>query len=111
MKLLTKEILKKLPNIGETAELSSDQVKVPLKLFNPMGEGRWYITEYDPEERLCFGFANLGDPEMAELGYISLTELESVRLPLGMKIERDMYFGFNHTLKEVIETVKAGKHI
>ncbi len=111
MNLLTKEILKRLPKIGETSELSMEDVKVPLKLFNPCGVGTWYITEYDPEEKLAFGFANLGDPVMAELGYISLEELEALRLPLGMKIERDIHFGFNHTLKEVVDTVKSGGRI
>lgn len=111
MKLLTKEILRRLPPIGSTAELKPDLVKVPLKLFNPSGAGTWYITEYDPEERLAFGFANLGDPIMAELGYVSLDELESVRLPFGLKIERDMSFDPNTTLKEVMDTIKSGGHI
>lgn len=111
MKLFTKEILNKLPTIGSTSEKSMEEVKVPLKLFNPAGAGTWYITEYDPEEKLAFGFANLGDPEMAELGYVSIEELESLRLPFGLGIERDMHFGFKHTLKEVYDTVKGGGHL
>lgn len=111
MKLFTKEILNKLSPLGVTSKLPPDKVKVPLKLFNPMGAHTWYITEYDPEERLAFGFANLGDPAMAELGYISIAELEALRLPLGLKIERDRHFGYGHTLKEVIDTVKSGGHL
>lgn len=111
MKLFTKEILNRLPTIGATSERSMEEVKVPLKLFNPAGAGTWYITEYDPEEKLAFGFANRGDPEMAELGYVSILELESLKLPFGLGIERDMHFGFNHTLKEVYDTVKGGGHL
>ena len=111
MKLFTKEILNKLPKIGETGELEAKDVKVPLKLFNPAGAGTWYITEYDPEEKLAFGFVNLGDPEMAELGYVSIQELEELKLPFGLGVERDMWFGFDHTLEEVMNTVKQGGHI
>ena len=31
------------------------------------------------------------DAKMAEFGYVHLSELENLRLPFGMKIERDLY--------------------
>ena len=111
MKLITKEIASKLPPLYTNSEKSMEETKVILKLFNPAGAGTWYITEYDPEQKLAFGFANLGDPEMAELGYVSILELEQYQGPLGLGIERDMHFGFEHTLKEVFDTVKSGGHI
>ena len=111
MKLITKEILSKLPPLYTNSEKSMEEIKVPLKLFNPAGAGTWYITEYDPEEKLAFGFVNLGDPEMAELGYVSILELGNYRGPFGLGIERDMHFGYEHTLKEVFDTVKSGGHI
>jgi hypothetical protein len=47
------------------------------------------VTEYDPAQRLCFGFVIGLDHE---LGYFSLDELEAVRGPMGLPIERDLYF-------------------
>ena len=38
-----------------------------------------------------FGYCHLGDDEMAELGYVRLSELEELQLPFGLKIERDLY--------------------
>ena len=38
-----------------------------------------------------FGYCHLGDDEMAEFGYVYLSELEKIQLPYGMKIERDLY--------------------
>lgn len=112
MKFFTKEILNRLPPLGSTGELSADQVKVPLKLFNPTGAGTWYITEYSPEEDLAFGFVNMGDPEMAELGYVSIKELKDYRSrPFGLGIERDLHFGFDRTLEEVMSKVKSGGHL
>ena len=111
MKLFTKEILNKLPALYANSEKGMAETKVIVKLFNPAGAGTWYITEYDPETKIAFGFVNLGDPEMAELGYISIQELEDLRLPFGLGIERDINFGFDHTLKEVYDIVKGGGHI
>ena len=55
-------------------------------------------------------FVNLGEPMFAECGRVSLNELKSLRLPLGLGIERDRHFG-SHTLKEVMDTVKSGGHV
>ena len=101
MKLLTKEILKRLPYLYETENKKPSEVKVPLKLFNPCGAGTWYITEFNGED-LMFGFCNLGDDQCAELGYVSLSELKSLRLPFGMSIERDMYWNPDTTLEQVM---------
>lgn len=63
---------------------------VPVaKFFNPFGEGVWLATELDEDGDVMFGLADLGCPE---LGSWSLSELESVRLPFGMGIERDLLF-------------------
>ncbi len=45
--------------------------------------------QYDPAERLCFG---LVCGQVDELGYFSLDELRTVRGPLGLRIERDLWW-------------------
>ena len=62
---------------------------VYLKFFNPVGRGTWYLTEFNPEDNLAFGYADIGSPEM---GYFSITEMEEIILPMGLKIERDLSF-------------------
>jgi len=87
MKLFTKAILDSLPPL-----YSQEKVEDPIarvKFFNPCGIGTWYLTEYDPEEKLGFGLCCLQEEE---LGYVSIEELEQVRLPFGLKIERDMHW-------------------
>lgn len=90
MKLLTKALEKKLPKLYETEETPSEEKMCMVKLFNPVGAGTWYIIEYDAEEKLAYGLVEMGS--YPELGYFSLDELEKVRLPLGLKIERDRYW-------------------
>lgn len=38
-----------------------------------------------------FGYCHLGDDELAQFGTVMLSELESIQLPMGMTIERDLY--------------------
>lgn len=60
-----------------------------LRYFTPDSSWSWYLVEYDPVERLCFGLVI--DHER-EFGYFSLDELETLRGPLGLQVERDLYF-------------------
>lgn len=90
MKLLTKELIKKLPKLYETEGKAEDEKMCIAKLFNPTGAGTWYIVEYDEEERLAYGLVELG--YYPELGYFRMEELEKAKLPFGLKIERDRYW-------------------
>jgi len=101
MNLVTEELAQMFPRLGATSEMSPDRVRIIAKYFYPCGAATWYATEYDPEERLFFGFVNLGDSQCAELGYFSLDELEQFKGRFGLGIERDLYFG-QHYLSEVI---------
>lgn len=106
MKLLTKAIEKKLPALRSTDGKDPSTVKVPLKLFNPAGAGTWYAVEYDPVDRIFFGFAEIF-PGCGELGSFSLDELASFRGRFGLGIERDLHWDSNTTLAEVLK--KHGK--
>jgi hypothetical protein len=87
MKLLTKAIEQQLPPLyGQ--ENVADPIAY-LKIFDPCGSWTWYITEYDPVEKLMFGLVYGHEHEM---GYISLTELEQVKGRYGLGLERDLSF-------------------
>ena len=62
-----------------------------LKLFNPVGAATWLATELESDDDALFGLADLGFG-CPELGYFSLSEIASVRLPFGLGIERDIGF-------------------
>jgi hypothetical protein len=75
-----------------------DPDPVPLlKLFNPVGAATWLATELGEDGDVLFGLADLGFG-CPELGYFSLSEIASVRLPLGLCIERDIGFETPHPL-------------
>jgi glycine/D-amino acid oxidase-like deaminating enzyme len=79
---------------GETKDF------VPVvKLFCPWGAATWLLTELDPESPdTAFGLCDLG-MECPELGSVSLAEIESVRGPGGLRIERDAHFRPAKTLQ------------
>jgi len=89
MKLLTEEIKKKLPPLyaNESLPDAGDAI-AQVKFFNPTGMGTWYATEFDGEDSF-FGLVDLFEKE---IGYFSLSELESVKLRFGLSIERDLHF-------------------
>lgn len=104
MKLITKEIEEAIKNTpyGSTEDVELDNKKVIARFFNPTGAGTWYVLENDDWEngRVVFGAATLGYG--LELGSISIDELESLKLPLGLTIERDISVEpFKSTLGEL----------
>lgn len=63
-----------------------------VKLFTPDAPATWLLTEIDPDdEDRAHGLCDLG-LGFPELGWVSLAELEALRGPLGLPIERDLYF-------------------
>lgn len=97
MKLLTKEILEKLPKLYTQEEKGLEAVAI-VKFFTPDSNWTWYATEFDGDD-LFFG---LVDGFEKEIGYFRLSELQSVKGALGLPIERDMYFK-PKTLKELMD--------
>jgi hypothetical protein len=90
MKLLTKAFEKRFAQVG-----SQENAKDPIiiaKFFNPTGAGTWYATEYDPKDRIFFGYVSIFGDWNDEWGYFSLDELENYRGRLGLGIEKDLYF-------------------
>ena len=104
MKLITKDIEKQLvANYLETqshallGDPDGRHHKPVLKLFGG-SSATWLITEKDGD--MLFGLCDLG-MGTPELGYVSLSELESIKFPpFGLPIERDSWFEPRQTIAE-----------
>ncbi|EJU12125.1 hypothetical protein LH128_15401 [Sphingomonas sp. LH128] len=81
-----------------------------VKLFNPCGAATWLATELDDDDRTLFGLADLGFGS-PELGYFDLAEIEAVRLPGGLGIERDLYFTARFPLSAYAEAARIAGRI
>lgn len=89
MQLLTKELRQQLPPLY--AQEAEDDPVVHAKFFTPDSQWTWYVTEGSPEgdDFRLFGYVRGLE---SEWGYFLLSELEQARGPLGLPVERDLYF-------------------
>jgi len=104
MKLLPCKIRERLPSLGGQDDKGGKALAY-AKCFCPSSSWTWYITEGSPVrsknndvvDYILFG---LVDGQFKELGYFRLSELESVNGPMGLPIERDLYWQ-PKTLQEI----------
>lgn len=101
MELLTEELIEKCerhPARDQKGNLGD--AKVIAKFFSPVGAATWLIVAGDIEKDEqgnindieMFGYCYLFDMENAEFGPVYLSELQEVKLPFGLGIERDLYY-------------------
>ena len=81
----TKERLSKIPKLYETENTPARDKLIHLHFF--IAGCDWYVAEYDGED-IFFGFAILNeDYEMAEWGYVSFSELKSLKLMGWLEVD------------------------
>lgn len=93
MNLITETLRAQLLANGRQS-LDNDDFDPPpvVKLFTPDAGATWLLTEIDPDDHdHAFGLCDLGQG-FPELGYVSLAELQTVRGPFGLHVERDLHF-------------------
>jgi hypothetical protein len=115
MELITKAHTEQLLANGCAQRAAIDQNKAALdfepmvNLFTPDAQRTWLLTEIDADG-LAFGLCDLG-LGCPELGYVSLTELRTVRGKLGLSIERDLHFEADKPLSAYADEARTRGHI
>jgi hypothetical protein len=83
----TADRLSRTPRLYETEHIPLHEKLIYLHFF--IGSCDWYIAEFDGED-LFWGFAILNDNlQNAEWGYISFSELKSIKVGGWLEIEKD----------------------
>lgn len=84
----TKQELDLIPKLYETEGVPIKDKIIHMHFFL-MGSD-WYVCEFDPKEKVFFGFVILGnDFHDAEWGYTSLKELEKIHVQ-HVQVDRDL---------------------
>lgn len=104
MELMPSSIAATIPNLYETEDIPLAEKIVRLKLFTPWSRWTWFVVEYDPKRRLCWGLVVGLETEW---GYFSLDELEAIQGPAGLRIERDIHFR-PQAVRQLIQTERIG---
>jgi hypothetical protein len=82
-----------------------------VKLFTPDAQATWLLSElYPADPDVAFGLCDLG-MGFPELGDVRLSELESVRGPINLPVERDLHFTATKTLREYARDAYAAQRI
>jgi len=112
MLLIPESLRSQLLTNGERQSAGESRDPLPVvKLFTPDANATWLLTELDPADPdLAFGLCDLGLGR-PELGYVRLSELETVRGPLGLKIERDHHFIADCTLSDYAADAQVRRRI
>ena len=92
MKLLTKEVVSRLPKLYATDNIKFNDKVLQVKFFTPDGDHTWYGVEYDGNDTFFGLVVNSATGNEGEWGYFSKSELKSIRGRLCLPVERDMYF-------------------
>jgi hypothetical protein len=100
----TDQELAKIPAFYSSEETPLKEKIIYMHFF--IGGCDWYAAEYSPEEKCFFGFANLGDDEMAEWGYFSLEELASLKVKF-LEVDRDLHWEPTKAID--IETIRRAQ--
>lgn len=100
MKLFTKEIMTKLESAGH------QNMRPICKLFVPWGAATWLVTSV--EDEILYGYGDLGVGIVEWGGLFSIQEIESLRGPFGLKVERDLHFKDDVTVNYLDLTSLAG---
>jgi len=90
---IVKERTKKYP-LSSQEDTPLNKKVVLVKLFNAFGSWNWYITEYEPEQKIAFGYVEwlVSDPICDEWGSFSITELSQYSFLWCPAIEVDLHF-------------------
>ena len=96
MKLLPKEIRETLPPLYSQDGKGGKTIAY-VKYFTPSSNWSWYgcegeVVVDDHQNETDYKFFGLVEGFERELGYFLLSELEEVRGPMGLQIERDLYW-------------------
>ena len=82
-----------------------------VKLFTPDAQCTWLLTELDPvDPDIAFGLCDLG-MGFPELGCVRISELQRVRGPMGLRVERDLYFAPDRTLSQYADAARKTGYI
>lgn len=97
--LLTHELRAALCRNADQSAIREQDHRPVVKFLLPGTGATWLFSELASDNDTLFGLADLGQG-CPELGYASLAEIQSLRGPGRLLVERDRHFRPSKTLSE-----------
>ena len=73
MELITNE--ESYPALCATEDIKRDEKIILLRFYEESSGWEWYLCEYDPDDKIAFGYVR---GYASEWGYFSLTEMQEI---------------------------------
>jgi len=87
----TSDELHRIPRLYATRKVKAADTVIHTHFF--LGGSDWYVAEYDPHQRLFYGYTILNnDLQNAEWGYISYDELRAIRIRNAFEVDHDLHW-------------------
>lgn len=103
--LLTFELRTHLRRNADLSAQREQDHRPVVKFFTPDAQATWLFTELAPDQDTLFGLCDLGHGS-PELGYASLAEIQALRGPLRLLVERDRHFSADRGLSAYAEEAR-----
>ena len=101
----SKKILEIIPGLFKTEDIPPEERLVYIHFLIEGWD--WYIVEYDPEDRIFFGFVDGESVPFPEWGYIEYENLKALRSgPVEVEIEKNWKI---RPMKEVLPSHKYNR--
>ncbi|PRD44394.1 single-stranded DNA endonuclease [Phyllobacterium phragmitis] len=103
--LLTHELRTALRRNADMSARREQDHKPVVKFFTPDASAAWLFTELADDGDTLFGLCDLGHGS-PELGYASLAEIQALRGPMRLLVERDRHFRATKPLSAYAEEAR-----
>ena len=108
--LLTHELRTHLRRNADQSAIKEIDHRPVVKFFTPDASATWLLTELAPDGDTLFGLCDVGHGE-PEIGYASLAEIQSLRGPMRLLVERDRSFRGTKPLSAYAEEARRAGRI
>ncbi len=111
--LITKAQREQMLANGQASRESEGGIdhKPVIKLFTPDAQATWLLSELYPDDPdVAFGLCDLG-MGFPELGDVCISEIEGIRGPMGLLVERDRGFTADKVLTEYAAVAREHQRI
>lgn len=97
--LLTQELRTHLRRNADLSAIAEKDHRPVVKFFTPDAQATWLFTELAPDDDTLFGLCDVGHGS-PEIGYASFAEIQSLRGPMRLLVERDRHFRATKSLSD-----------
>lgn len=102
---------KEIASLHKNKNKPLDKISPVVKLFTPDANATWLIYEIDSlNQDLVYAICDLGHG-CVEIGMISISEIQQIRGPFKLKVEKDKYFHADKSVNQYLSLANKNGYL